>query len=106
MPITPLHFGLLAPANHFFPGKVSNPAFVATNLLIDGNTILYYAFGLGHVDHGLMTHSFMGALAVGLLVAAFGFRSRSWILGAILGGLTRMRDKPRRSGRGRIARPA
>jgi len=23
MPIPPLHFGVLAPVNHFFPGKVS-----------------------------------------------------------------------------------
>lgn len=46
MPITPLHFGLLAPINHFAPGKVSNVSFILATLLIDSNAIMYYVFGV------------------------------------------------------------
>jgi hypothetical protein len=46
MPLTPLHFGVLAPVNHFLPGKVSLVSFTLINLWMDGNAILYYGFGL------------------------------------------------------------
>jgi hypothetical protein len=32
MPITPLHFGVLAPVNYLFPGKVSVVSFTLINL--------------------------------------------------------------------------
>lgn len=87
MPITLLHFGLLAPINHFAPKKVSNVSFILTSIWIDGKSILYVLFGLPGIAHGV-EHSFLGALVLSGIVAIFGFRSRKWILGAVLGGIT------------------
>ena len=39
MPITPLHFGVLAPVNHFFPGIVSLISFGLVNAWIDASYI-------------------------------------------------------------------
>jgi len=39
MPLSPLHVGVLAPVNHFFPGKVSNISFVLVTLWIDAQSI-------------------------------------------------------------------
>ena len=93
MPITPLHMGVLAPINHYFPKKVSNISFALVTLWADGNAILYYAFGLeppGEL-HG-MTHTFAGAMAlalvVGLVGALCGAKKWPWILGAFLAGIT------------------
>lgn len=89
MPITPLHLGLLAPINHFFPKKVSNAAFIWVTLWMDANAIAYYAMGLEMGElHGPLTHSFVGALFVASLVAIFGCLSKSWLLGAYLGGIS------------------
>lgn len=87
MPITPLHFGVLAPINHFAPGKVSNVSFILVNLWIDQAAIMYTLFGVGAITHGI-EHSFLGTFLTALIVALFGFRSRKWILGAWLGGFT------------------
>lgn len=89
MPITPLHLGILAPLNHFFPKKVSNIGFILMTLTADANAILYYAFGLSTEPfHGPMVHSFMGALLVGTGLAMLRFWSLPWILGVYLGGFT------------------
>jgi len=87
MPITPLHFGVLAPVNHVFPGKVSNVSFVLVTLWIDADSIAYAAFGLGHYDRGALL-TLDGALITATLVALFGIRSRRWLLGAYLAGVT------------------
>lgn len=86
MPITPLHFGVLAPVNHFAKGKVNNASFIAVNVWLDGNSILYAIFGVGDFDHS--GHTMLIALALSAIVAVFGFRSRSWIYGAFLGGVS------------------
>lgn len=88
MPMTPLHLGLLAPVNYFAPGKVSNVSFILVNLWIDGNSILYFVFGVGDVDHAPFTHSFLASFVLASLVALVGFRSSKWILGAFYGALT------------------
>lgn len=88
MPLTPLHFGLLAPINHFAPGKISNTSFILTNLWIDAPSIVYALFGLGSIYHGAGTHSFLSVLIFGMIIGLFGFRSRSWMYGAILGGIS------------------
>ncbi|MBU2952312.1 metal-dependent hydrolase [Marinobacter sp. F3R08] len=89
MPITPLHFGVLAPVNHFFPGKVSVVSFTLINLWMDGNAILYYGFGLDRPEvHGPMTHSMLAALVLASILALLGFRSRKWVIGAYVGGVT------------------
>jgi len=89
MPITPLHFGILAPINHFAPGKVSNVSFILVNLLMDGNSILYYAFNITHLldPHG-RGHTFIDALILAAIISVFGFKSRKWIYGAFLGGVS------------------
>ena len=89
MPITPLHLGVLAPINHFFPNKVSNIAFILVTLWIDGNAILYYGFGLdGGEFHSPATHSFLGVMILSTIAAVPGMLNVKWVLGAYLGGLT------------------
>lgn len=89
MPITPLHLGILAPINHFFPKKVSNLSFILVNLWLDASAIAYYAFGLEMGEfHGPYTHSFLAAMVLASIVAVFGFLSWKWVLGAYLGGFS------------------
>ena len=89
MPLTPLHFGVLAPVNHFFPGKASLVSFTLINLWMDGNAILYFGFGLDRPElHGPETHSLLAALVLASIMAIVGFRSRKWVIGAYLGGLS------------------
>jgi membrane-bound metal-dependent hydrolase YbcI (DUF457 family) len=88
MPITPLHFGVLAPINHFAPGKVSNAAFILTTLWLDAQAIAYWIFGLPLPDHTPTTHSFIGAIILATAISVLGFRSRKWILGCLIAGVT------------------
>lgn len=89
MPMTPLHLGLLAPINHWFPNKVNNLSFILVNLLLDTSAIAYFGFGLDLGElHGPMTHSLLGALVIALLVSAVKIGSAAWILGAFLGWIT------------------
>jgi len=92
MPITPLHFGLLAPVNHWFPGKVSMMAFVLVNLWIDHEAILFFGLGVELADgdglHGVGSHSFLAALAWTSLFCLFKPRTSAWILGTYLGGIS------------------
>lgn len=89
MPITPLHYGVLAPVNYLFPGQVSVVSFTLINLWIDGNAILYFGFGLDRPElHGPQTHSLLAVLVLASVLAVFGFRSRKWVIGAFYGGMT------------------
>ena len=107
MPITPLHLGLLAPLNHWLPGKVSNLSFWLVTLWLDAGAIAYYAFGLERGElHGPETHSFIAAMALASVVAMAGFlyyvikevcrpvlhtnqeRALAWLFGAYLGGFS------------------
>lgn len=106
MPMTPLHLGLLAPINHFFPNKVSNLSFILVNLWLDAYAIAYFGFGLDLGElHGPDTHSFIAAFALGSAVAIGGFayfviksffvytrknedEAFAWVLGAFLGAFT------------------
>lgn len=105
MPITPLHFGILAPINHLLPGKVNNLAFWIVTLWLDASAIAYYVFGLEMGEfHGPKTHSFIAAFALSGLVAAVGAmfysikilifnedemdNAMAWLLGAYLGGFS------------------
>ena len=92
MPITPLHFGVLAPINHWLPGKVSNLAFILVNLSLDAVAIQYWAFGLALPEHAPGTHSFIGAWENALIMCILGIRLKKtfwptyqWILGCFLG---------------------
>lgn len=87
MPITPLHFGVLAPINHFAKSKVSNVSFILVNLILDFDSIMFVLTGDGSIKHG-PEHSFMGALFFSTLVGMFGVRSWKWVIGAYLGGFT------------------
>ena len=107
MPITPLHLGILAPLNHFLPGKVSNLSFILVTLWLDAAAIAYYAFGLEMGEfHGPETHSFIAAIAIAGIVSCLGvlymlwvaaMQARitlaagqpwPWVLGALIGGMT------------------
>lgn len=106
MPITPVHLGILAPINHFFPKKVSNLAFILVTLWLDASAIAYYALGLEMGEfHGPETHSLGAAMALSGIIAligcgyyfmdsliakdlARGEKAFSWLYGAYLGGLT------------------
>lgn len=89
MPITPLHLGLLAPINHWFPGKVSNLSFWLITLWLDANAIVYFGMGLELGEfHGPGTHSLLGALIGAGIIALFNMVSLAWILGAVLGAVT------------------
>ena len=85
MPITPLHFGILAPINHFAPRKVSNLSFILVNLWIDAPALVdwYEKIPLGVRFHA--KHTLAGAIAIALAIGVLGFKSRAWVLGALLG---------------------
>ena len=93
MPITPLHLGLMAPINHFKPGKVSNVAFVLANLWLDAEFIKAWLFNMPLPSHN--NHDFVNATVAALLVCVLGLSSRkpflpnkAWVVGAFLGSYT------------------
>lgn len=89
MPITPLHYGLLAPVNHYFPGKVSLISFTLVNLWIDAGAITAVLRGNPIPAHG-SSHEMGAMLIVAVLVAMPGVRSMKWTLGAFLGALSHL----------------
>ena len=105
MPITPLHLGLLAPLNHWLPGKVNNLSFWLVTLWLDASAIAYYALGLEMGEfHGPETHSLIAAMAIAGMVFIVGFGyyvvrhlsgephqevpALAWLLGCYLGGIS------------------
>lgn len=105
MPITPLHLGLLAPINHFYPKSVSNLSFILVTLWLDASAIAYYALGLEMGEfHGPETHSLIAAMAIAGMVFIVGFGyyvarhlsgkprqevpALAWLLGCYLGGIS------------------
>lgn len=95
MPITPLHFGILAPINHWLPRRVSNVSFILVNLAIDATAIQYWAFNLPLPEHTAETHSFLGAWFTAFIMCILGIRlqkvlwpSRQWIIGCFAGATT------------------
>ena len=104
MPITLLHLGILAPINHWLPGKVNNLSFWLVTLWLDASAIAYYALGLEMGEfHGPETHSFIAAAAIAGVVTILGMfyislkylwqnvdigpQVFSWTAGAFLGGM-------------------
>lgn len=92
MPITPLHFGILAPINHWMPNRISNCAFILVNLSLDAVAIQYWAFGLALPEHTPGTHSFLGAWFAATIMCILGIRLQKafwptyqWILGCFFG---------------------
>ena len=88
MPITPLHFGLLAPVNHVAPNKVSNVSFILVNLWIDALAIISWFQGIPLPSHDAGNHTLPGAMLIAVLIAVLGMRSMKWVLGAFLGAVT------------------
>lgn len=92
MPITPLHFGVLAPVNHFFPKKTNNVSFVLANLIIDWPNISAVLSGQPLTDHYGGLHTFVGAFALFALISAAGFffvkDRQAWYRGALWGSMT------------------
>ena len=91
MPITPLHLGVLAPLNHFYPKKVSNVSFILVNLWLDAVAFMYLILDMNHIYsledvHG--NHSMLYALILATFVAIPGILSMRWVLGAYIGGVT------------------
>ncbi|MDP2369185.1 metal-dependent hydrolase [Rhodoferax sp.] len=97
MPITPLHFGLIPVINRVLPTKISITAFVIANILADIPILFHLLEMKQHemggpmpVDamHSTFSHTLAGALVIGAVLGLFGFRSRAWRMGAMLGTLT------------------
>lgn len=86
MPITPLHFGILAPINHFSPGKVHNGSFMLVNLLIDVKSILFGLTGYGAISHE--NHEFVSMLFPIFVVGLLGLRNHRWWWGAFWGAIS------------------
>lgn len=89
MPITPLHFGVLAPVNHWFPGKVSTISFVMVTAWIDIPFIEAVLTGQPLPSHDDM-HSLAGVLIIGTLIAMPGVRYAKWVIGAYLAALNHL----------------
>lgn len=83
MPITPLHFGLLAPINHFAKHKVSNASFVLVNLWLDLPSIIYVVLEIGDYSHE--NHTLINALIIALVCSGLRIGNKAWVLGAFLG---------------------
>ena len=86
MPITPLHFGVLAPINHFAKGKVSNASFIIANVWMDAESIIYTLTGYGAIDHS--SHAFWLAFVMAGLIGILKFWSLRWWLGALIGSVS------------------
>ena len=89
MPLTPLHFGVLAPVNYFLPGKVSLISFTLVNAWIDHRFIEAAFTGQPLPAHDQI-HNLVGVLIVGTLVAMPGVRSAKWVVGAYFAALTHL----------------
>jgi hypothetical protein len=89
MPLTPLHFGVLAPVNYFLPGKVSLISFGLVNAWIDHRFIEAALTGQPLPAHDQI-HNLVGVLIVGTLVAMPGVRSAKWVIGAYFAALTHL----------------
>lgn len=88
MPITPLHFGVLAPINYFAPNKVSNVSFILVNLWIDSLAIINWFSGLALPEHNEENHTLAGVMLIVVFIAFIGMRSMKWFLGAFLGAIS------------------
>lgn len=97
MPITPLHFGLIPLLNRVTRKRMSEAAFVLANVLTDVPVVINVLMQEKHemggpvllgTLHGVFTHNFTGALAMGLVLGLLGFRSARWWLGCLLGTMT------------------
>lgn len=85
MPITPLHFGLMAPITSIWPNRISWVSFALTNIWIDALAILAVVSGDPLPGHDEWGHTFVGATLIAVMVGVFGIRSWPWVLGAFLG---------------------
>ena len=89
MPVTPLHFGLMAPINHTKPKKVSNLTFVLINIWIDMAAIFEVFTGISIGPwHDPDLHSFVGASIVATILSLLFLVSKNrmaYIYGAFLG---------------------
>jgi membrane-bound metal-dependent hydrolase YbcI (DUF457 family) len=83
MPMTPLHFGVLAPLNRLAPGKVSAVSFGIGQILLDAESIRFYLTGYGDISH--TSHTLFGALVLGAAISLPGYLSARWVWGAFVG---------------------
>jgi hypothetical protein len=88
MPITPLHFGLLAPANHWLKGRISPWSFVLMNLWLDSLAIQAWFAGEPLPSHDRADHTFIIAMSMAVVLAVLGVRSAPWVAGAVTGAVS------------------
>jgi LexA-binding, inner membrane-associated putative hydrolase len=97
MPITPLHFGLLPVVHKLTKRKVSDVAFVVANVVADipvmMNVMGIETARMGGPEylstlHETASHTFSGALVIGLVLGVMGLKKPGWMLGCLLGSLT------------------
>jgi hypothetical protein len=88
MPLTILHFGLLAPAKHFMPKVISPVSFILVNLWIDSEAIISWWTHTPLPSHDNPGHTFLGAMIAAVVLAFPGVRSNSWVLGSFTGAIS------------------
>lgn len=97
MPITPLHLGLIPVINRIAKTEVSTKAFIIANILTDIPVLMYFYMAqvqemggpaVVGTPHSVVTHTFIGALVLGVLLSLFSIRSKAWWLGCLTGTLT------------------
>jgi membrane-bound metal-dependent hydrolase YbcI (DUF457 family) len=88
MPMTPLHLGLLAPANRFLPGAINPVSFTLVNLWIDAEAIISWWTRTPLPSHDSYGHTFLGAMIAAVILAMPGVRSASWVIGAFTGAIS------------------
>lgn len=88
MPITPLHFGLMAPVNHWSHNKLGLVSFVLINIWLDLTNIMRALANFPLMDHTDTWHTLEGALLSAAAFTLVGILSTAWVLGAYFGALS------------------
>jgi len=97
MPITPLHLGVIPVINIIARTRVSTKAFIIANILTDIPVLMYFYMAkvqemggpaVVGTPHSVVTHTFIGALVLGVLLSLFSIKSKAWWLGSLTGTLT------------------
>lgn len=93
MPITPLHFGILAPINAARSKRVKLLPFFLVNAIMDLEAFFQIVLGIPSeaAIHGPETHSFLGAIRIALMIGVLFILTKDrleYFSGALIGGIS------------------
>lgn len=88
MPITPLHFGVIAPYFHWSRSWLALTSFTLVQLWIDYRAISAWLSGTRLPSHDEPWHTLHGALFFAGFISLLGILSWRWIAGAFYGAVT------------------